>query len=437
MIYTLDLPTSSPALNSRLGYSLPKSILLPPYLAINPYFVGYTNAIDEVFGELVDAKLDAFHNIRNMWVDSPDVEAKIEAQAMVAFEDWGIPEKPLLIKQVNLLGMKLSNSGVITESAYLALSRFVGQYWLEKGKYAAIDFLNFCLSQDFTLVKLWTEDYDTFVPEGDARIGIPLWDGGTWYPTTHVSLTVKGNLEMEPQVLTKFFDDVANYNLVLQSIEQVFDIPIVPTYESTTADIVAVALLCENALVISNKDSFGADPPPMNTFDWVSTLFYSTVGPQVSYFLGQPSGWIKTHDGKKLPVYGKAYQASAFAHSLPTKCFGEGKVLCGDNLVWVKVPGSNRSPARIPGYMSRTALATTDSFIYEFLVTDVNDVPIVNAGCMVDALTPVDAYAPEFIGLVAFMEGVHPRTYFGVSPIPITSPQGLYELYPNVWVPYW
>jgi hypothetical protein len=242
---------------------------------------------------------------------------------------------------------------------------------------------------------------------------------------------------MEPKVLVSFFDDVANYNLVLQSIEQVFKMPVVDSLDHSTAEIVAIALHCDNALVISNKDRFGDDPPPLNVFDWVTTLHYSTVGPRVNYFLGQASGWIRTSDGKKLPVYGKAYQSPSYAHSLPTRCYGDGRYLCGDNLVWVKVPGSNMSPARIPGYLARTALADVGAEIEDFIAFEITDVPIVNAGLSVVRPADVGDEVPDFLGLTQFLEGMHPRTYYGVSPIPITSPKGFFELYPYIFVPYW
>lgn len=437
MEHTLDLPSNNPTLNKRLGYALPTSILLPPFLAMNSYFVEYTKIIDTVFDVMVTPKIEALGNLRNMWVTSAEVEEKVVEYSMIDFADWSAPEKTLLIKQVNLLGMKLSNSGIASDAAYLAISRFVGMYWFEKGRQAAIDFINFCLDQDFKLVKLWTNDYTTFVEEGDPSIGVPVWEGGTWYQTTHVAIIVTGGLNFSPQVLTIFFDDIANYNLVLHSIDQRFNLPIVTGPDSAVADIVAIAVVCDNALVISNVDQFGADPPELNTFDWVSTQFYSTVGPQVSYFLGRPSGWIATHDGKKLPVYGKDYQVPSFAHSLPTKCYGDGKFLCGDNLVWIKVPGSNRSPARIPAYLARTQLADVDAVIEDFISFEVMDVPIVNAGIMVDAYADVDCEIPDFLGVTTFVEGMHPRIYYGVSPIPITSPKGFYELSPYVFVPYW
>ena len=435
--YTVDLPSTDPEVNKRMGYALPTSILLAPYLATNPYFVEFTHMVDEVFDGSVTSSLDAYGNIRNMWVTNNALEEKIVRESMIDFSDWSVPDRSLLVKQVNMLGMKLSNSGVADSKAYVAISRFVGQYWFEKGRKAAIDFLNFCLRQDFRMVKLWTNDYVTFVEDGSPQIGKTVWEGGTWYPTTHVAIIVEGSLNMSPQVLTVFFNDIANYNLVLHSIDQLFKSYITTTEMNTKCGIVALAVVCDNALVVSNKDSYGADPPPMNEFDWITTQFYSTVGPQVNYFLGKPSGWIKTHEGLKMPVYGKAYQQASYAYSLPTKCYGDGRYLCGDNLVWVRVPGSPKSPARIPAYKSRFFPADVEDAVYDHLFYEVSDIPIVNAGSMVDTFATIDDSVYDFIGVMSFVDGVHPRTYFGVSPVPITSPKGFIELYPFIYVPYW
>jgi hypothetical protein len=110
--YTVDLPSTDPEVNKRMGYALPTSILLAPYLATNPYFVEYTQMIDEVFDTTVTSSLDAYRNLRNMWVTNSTLEDKIVRESMIDFDDWSIPERSLLVKQVNMLGMKLSNSGV-------------------------------------------------------------------------------------------------------------------------------------------------------------------------------------------------------------------------------------------------------------------------------------------------------------------------------------
>ena len=432
MIYTVDLPSSDPVVNARLGYALPTSILLVPYLASNPYFVDYTKSIDEVYDALVWSKIRAFAQIRNMWVGNSEVEALVEAEQLVPFEAWTKPERELLIKQVNLLGMRIGNSGVLDDDAYLAISRFLGSYWLEKGRYTCIDFLNFCLRSELQVHKLWTEDYEYFYPEGDEKIGTPIWEGGTWYPTTHTSITARGGLALDPNLLTTFFYDISNYNLVLSAIDENFDYQVVTEPGATTAPVVAVALLGSNSIAISNESPLGADPPGINTFDWVTTRFYSNVGTAVTWYMGQPSGWMLYDQEKKIPVYGRDYQELQVSSNMPTKCYGDGKLLLGSKMILLPIPGSPRSKARILGYIPERYYGSANSLISEFVTEYFDHIKVVEGGRMVE----VDNTPPD-LDVVEFVNGTHPRRYIGVSPIPMSSPRGFVEVIEHVLVPYW
>jgi hypothetical protein len=67
---------------------------------------------------------------------------------------------------------------------------------------------------------LWTEDYINFIEEGAPGIGFPVWDGGLWYPTTHVTLEYDPSafVSLRPKDVTDFFYYFANINLVLAYI---------------------------------------------------------------------------------------------------------------------------------------------------------------------------------------------------------------------------
>ena len=223
--YTEDLPYTSAILNKREFYRLPRHILLPPYLTVNPYFVEFTDSIDEVFDATVEAKLEALQNIRNMWVPTKEVESTIQNEGMIAFSEWGGPDRAVVVSQVNLLGMKLASAGIVSEQAYRALAKFLGSYWFEKGKKSSIDFVNFCSGYDLTIEKLWTNDYKQFYPEGDTSIGAKIYDSppGSWYPTTHVRVSAPGAAELNPLVLSAFFYEIANYNLVIEFLLNLYE----------------------------------------------------------------------------------------------------------------------------------------------------------------------------------------------------------------------
>lgn len=238
--YTRNLPYTSQVANNREMYRLPRSILLPPYLATNPYFVDFTDAIDVIFDQ-IEAEIDALKNIRNMWVTTKELELKSQSNLMIGFADWGGPDRATVISQVNMLGMKLSSSGLIAEQGFRAIAKFLGQFWFEKGTKSVIDFLNFCMGANFTITQCWTENYVDFYPTGDLIIGDKIWDDppGPWYPTTHVNVVYPADsLINDPLEISKFLYEVINYNLVVNLLSGEFNF----TFSGGNQVYVAVAL---------------------------------------------------------------------------------------------------------------------------------------------------------------------------------------------------
>ncbi len=241
-------------INKRLGIKIPRSTLLPPYLVLlNPYFVDYTDSMDAVLGPEVDDKINALANIRNMWVQNPDTETSVRSQQIIDKLSWSTPERSIVVQQANMLGMKLEHAGVVSDDAYQTIARYVGIYWFGKGTQDFIQFINFCLTTFFEVINLWTEDYVVFLEEGDTDIGTPVWEGGTWYPTTHVILRAPGGLMgFDIFTLQSFFYEIANYNLVLQSIDASFRMKIVSDQPTETAKVLGLAVFAEYNVVIAN-----------------------------------------------------------------------------------------------------------------------------------------------------------------------------------------
>lgn len=227
MEYTRDFPDTF-ARSVRLGYRLPRSILLPPYLEINDFFIDLADSIDSVFSEAVDTKTDILRDMRNMWVSNPDLERKImDQESTINKTDWSIPEQNIVLKQLNMLGLQLGVPTVMfNEVSFMNLCRYIGMFWFEKGRENFIDFINFCCETKFVIKNLWTENYVDFYPEGDENIGTPIWKGGTWYPTTHVQFQTINPTFTDINIIAQLFYEISNYNLVLESINCIYNIPI-------------------------------------------------------------------------------------------------------------------------------------------------------------------------------------------------------------------
>ena len=272
--YTIDLPTQSPAQNLRLGVKLPRSILLAPYLGTNPYFVDYTKTIDELWDWTIEARLESLKNLRVLYAPGPHAETLIAAGSVLQFHDWSGPDRATVVNQVNLLGLKLQSAGLADERSYRALHKFVGSYWYEKGRSSTVDFLNFCLGESLVIENLWSKDYVNFLPEGNSGIGAKITDTvpGPWFPTTHVRLRAVGAFNsINSQTLGRFFYEIANYNLVLESIAQLYTVNIIGNgvYPATVVNVGATTV---NHLIADTCQDYG----PYN-HNWVSTLVSSPL----------------------------------------------------------------------------------------------------------------------------------------------------------------
>lgn len=220
----------------RLGYTVPRRVLLPPYMQ-DPYFVQYMNMIDAVYKPLVDDKVAVLRELRTGWHLNPDVENLILNNKMVDNEVWDYLERNLVTEQVNNLGLFLSGASSIPEVSLQNIARWLGTFWWERGTYGFIEFINFCLGINISMQNMWAQvdpsnpddaAYINMTPENDDGTppGTPIWDGGTWFPTTHVQLTaVAGTqpLPIKATDLVQFFYEIANYNLVLYAINNVFN----------------------------------------------------------------------------------------------------------------------------------------------------------------------------------------------------------------------
>ncbi len=194
--------------------------LLPNYLRSEDIWSDLADGIDHVFGD-INLSMKALQNLRNVFIMNETVGDKVERGEMVEFADFDYLDPQTTLNQISHLGLQVSQPSGLPDNIVRQLSRNIGGYWFSKGTSSFAEFLGFCLNAPVTVSNTWTQDYSSFFPEGDPVIGTPVWEnGGTWYPTTHVMLGIDTN-SMRDASLSSFvnlFNDIANYNLVLQSI---------------------------------------------------------------------------------------------------------------------------------------------------------------------------------------------------------------------------
>lgn len=133
-------------------------------------------------------------------------------------------DRPTLLLLVGQLGLKYERNDIFDDSDLKRLIRHLPKFWAEKGYRNFIEYMSYAVNAELKLQYLWTEDFEVFVPEGGA-IGTPVWEGGTWYPTSHVYIaydvskftsTVNSGFS-SLTALSKYFYSIAPINLVLRA----------------------------------------------------------------------------------------------------------------------------------------------------------------------------------------------------------------------------
>lgn len=128
-------------------------------------------------------------------------------------------ETVILQKGLKQLGFD-PKSKFMTHDHIERLYMFINQYWPTHGTQSFVDFLGFVKNTRFTMDKLWTTDYETFITEQNIQFILEgnIVDGtGPYYPTSHVEMGYNietYNLEGEEEVYD-LFNRYAPINLVL------------------------------------------------------------------------------------------------------------------------------------------------------------------------------------------------------------------------------
>lgn len=194
--------------------------LLVSYLRDNPVWRDLIAIFEEVWGDQADELADQLSDTRNLFPIAPEQLGKIDLGVMMSTGDYRLFDRQTMVRICSMLGFSFPNLNdrLFSTEDYLRIAQNIADYYKEQGTDAFIKFFGYCLNSRFQLRPTWTNDYINFIPEGDPAIGTPVWEGGDWYPTSHVQFEVdigKGN--MDPDQFRDFFYYIAPINLVLLS----------------------------------------------------------------------------------------------------------------------------------------------------------------------------------------------------------------------------
>lgn len=212
---------------------MPYRDLLPPYMN-HQAWADFADAIEETFGTKCEPALKALKYLRTLYpgettpplgpqaesIDPSTLAGKVDLKTMLVPEDFLAFDTVTETRRLNMLGLHISDPTLLDAGTMQRLVQNIAQFWFSKGRSNIMEFLAFCLNADISIKPLWSNDYVKFYEEGSPTIGVPVWKGGSWYPTTHVRLVF--NPAKYPNVtfraLSQLFYDLSNYNLVLDTI---------------------------------------------------------------------------------------------------------------------------------------------------------------------------------------------------------------------------
>lgn len=191
--------------------------LLASHLEQFPVWANLAESLNKVWSQLgID---DAIEQLK--WLRSPINTKDVVVQngsSLIPLNNMPQQDRTTLVLTADLLGFRYYETSLLDTQDYLKLCRHLAEYYSnDKGTPLWTDFLGWCLDTHFDVYQTWTQDYQTFLLEGDPAIGLSIDKGGTWYPTTHVVLEYDQTrfAGIKPNQLVEFFNYFANVNLVL------------------------------------------------------------------------------------------------------------------------------------------------------------------------------------------------------------------------------
>ncbi len=206
--------------------------LLPHYMR-DARWEDLCEAVDTILGDQFDSSEKLLKYIRHQYIPNDLVIEKSASGTMIRLEDWDIPDRKTAALQTELDGLRVMDASYLDAQSFAGFHRNLPSFWYSKGTFDFIDFIAYCINQKLEMIHLWTTDHQTFLDADTFKAGessgayTAVYNGGPWYPTTHVRLRFYPDSPMGMDVpfadqilMARLFYDVSNLNLVLQAIEE-------------------------------------------------------------------------------------------------------------------------------------------------------------------------------------------------------------------------
>lgn len=207
-----------------------REFLLANYLRDNPVWQDLIKIYESTQGNALDQQAIQLSEIRDMNRLTDSGATTNDQGGMLDPVDHELFDRATMVRICTMLGFGYPNINdqLFSTEDYLRIARNIGDYYKDQGTDSFIKFYGYCLNVKFDLQPTWTNDYKNFFAEEDTTVGLPVWKGGTWYPTSHVNLTY--DAEHSPGLgrndLRDFFNYLAPLNLVLLHVVEAYYVAI-------------------------------------------------------------------------------------------------------------------------------------------------------------------------------------------------------------------
>lgn len=241
--------------------------MLNTRLRSNPVWVSLFNAVNEVFNNNITEPRKQLATIRDPnlyhrgdWVDlgssenaivnrvivNDDGSVKVLAQKPNDFSgtsiEFDLPtnlkDRDTLIKGAQRHGFNYF-SDTLTDADYARLNKYIENYWPEAGTEQFARFIGFLKRMYLDVDQLWSFENDAADEYPELEVyqrgkGVHVWDGGTYYPTSHVQLRYDAlsNTNIDQVDLFFLFYLLAPIHLVLERIIGEVKIEVETNYRS-------------------------------------------------------------------------------------------------------------------------------------------------------------------------------------------------------------
>ncbi len=182
----------------------------------------------------VDGKFGKVAHLKRVYDDEgtplDEITIQLNSGSTLTTVRRALQDRKTLIDQSRLLGLDYY-SDYLKDEDLARVADYISQYWPKNGQPEFIRFIGFVKSLSLEMEQLWTRDkgdnatsddpqisqYDVLEPRDSGMQEI--WNGGVWYPTSHVEITYDALLSSNiDDDLILLFYTLAPIHLVLERI---------------------------------------------------------------------------------------------------------------------------------------------------------------------------------------------------------------------------